>query len=161
MIEESATRFNNGDWFKMSIDTDIPTCEVTGFIDGEPVDFSGGGGSSDFNTATVTLMSDNHTPAGYSDYQLYGTDQLDYSDDLYGAVKDEGVWILGKRIKVNANTSTDVDVMFVSGKFLYVADNSGDNVEPIVTGAAETFQNEYNVWGVKVTGDCTITTRSL
>jgi hypothetical protein len=44
MIEESATRFNNGDWYHMKIDTEIPSCEVTGFIDGQPVDFSGGGG---------------------------------------------------------------------------------------------------------------------
>lgn len=41
MIEESATRFNNGDWYHMKIDTDVPDCEVTGFLDGIPVSFFG------------------------------------------------------------------------------------------------------------------------
>lgn len=41
MIEESATRFNNGDWYHMKIDTDVPDCKVTGFLDGVPVSFFG------------------------------------------------------------------------------------------------------------------------
>lgn len=39
MIEESATRFNNGDWFHMRIDTDEPSCVVSGFLNGESIEF--------------------------------------------------------------------------------------------------------------------------
>lgn len=40
MIEESATRFNNGTWLKTSLDTETSRCEITGFIDNEPVQYS-------------------------------------------------------------------------------------------------------------------------
>ena len=54
MIERSGTRFNKGDYFETVIDTEIPSCEVTGFIDGQPVDFSGGG-ELNFGQATSKL----------------------------------------------------------------------------------------------------------
>lgn len=58
MIEEAGVRFNNGDYYHLKVDTDIPECEVTGTIDGEPVEFSGGGGSNDLTLATVTFDTD-------------------------------------------------------------------------------------------------------
>ena len=41
MLERSATRFNSGDWFLMEIDTEVPDCTVSGFLDGAPVNFYG------------------------------------------------------------------------------------------------------------------------
>lgn len=51
------TRINDDTNFITTIDIDEETCETTGYIDGEAVDFSGGGGSSDFTTAEVTLIT--------------------------------------------------------------------------------------------------------
>lgn len=62
------TRINDTN-FITEVDLDNNTCETTGYINGEAVDFSGGG-SSDFSTAEVTL---NLTPpAGVSiiDYAI-------------------------------------------------------------------------------------------
>lgn len=44
MIEEAGVRFNNGDYYHLKVDTDVPECSVVGTINGEPVDFSGGSG---------------------------------------------------------------------------------------------------------------------
>lgn len=44
-ILRSATRFDQENWCQMEIDKDAPSCEVTGVLDGEPVEFSGGGNS--------------------------------------------------------------------------------------------------------------------
>lgn len=52
------TRINDDTNFITEIDLDNNTCETTGYIAGEAVDFSGGGGSSDFSTAEVTLAGD-------------------------------------------------------------------------------------------------------
>lgn len=52
------TRINDDTNFITEIDLDNNTCETTGYIGGEAVDFSGGG-SSDFSTATVTITNNN------------------------------------------------------------------------------------------------------
>ena len=39
MIHKVGTRFNSGDYFYMEIDTELPSCEVVGTINGEPVSF--------------------------------------------------------------------------------------------------------------------------
>ena len=51
-------RINDDTNFKTEIDLDNETCETTGYINGEAVDFSGGG-SSDLSTAVVTIDGDN------------------------------------------------------------------------------------------------------
>lgn len=45
-ILRSASRFDQENWFQMEIDKDVPSCEVNGILDGEPIDFSGGGASN-------------------------------------------------------------------------------------------------------------------
>lgn len=60
MIERAAVRFNPDDYYEMAVDKDAVTCDVHGFMNGEPIDFSGGGGSDSnfisgsfkFNTET-------------------------------------------------------------------------------------------------------------
>lgn len=44
MIERAAVRFNPGDYYEMAVDKDAVTCDVHGYMNGEPIDFSGGGG---------------------------------------------------------------------------------------------------------------------
>lgn len=39
MIEQAGVRFNNGDYYFLEVDPDVPTYEVIGTINGEPVDF--------------------------------------------------------------------------------------------------------------------------
>ena len=41
MIERTATRFDQENWFKTEIDKSVPSCEVTGELDGVPVSFFG------------------------------------------------------------------------------------------------------------------------
>lgn len=60
-ILRSATRFDQENWFQMVIDKDVPSCEVTGILDGEPIDFSGGEDpaytlltSEEFNVSTTS-----------------------------------------------------------------------------------------------------------
>ena len=67
MIEQSATRFNNGDWFHTRIDTEEQSCVISGFLNGEPIEFSGGGGgggaayellaSETFNVSTTSTST--------------------------------------------------------------------------------------------------------
>lgn len=49
------TRINDDTNFITTVDVDNETCETTGYIDGEAVDFSGGSGSSDFTTAEAII----------------------------------------------------------------------------------------------------------
>ena len=47
-------RFDSGTNFVTEVDIENNTCETTGYLDGEAVDFSGGG-SSDFSTAQAII----------------------------------------------------------------------------------------------------------
>ena len=58
MIFRAGNRFDKDNYFLTEIDTSVPTCEVTGELNGVPVDWEvGGGGSSEFSGATVTFIN--------------------------------------------------------------------------------------------------------
>lgn len=57
MIERAAVRFNPDDYYEMAVDKDAVTCDVHGFMNGEPIDFSGGGGESNVISGTFKFST--------------------------------------------------------------------------------------------------------
>ena len=108
MIERAGIRFNIGDYVNVEIDTEGPTCICTGTIDGEPVDFGGGGGASNIVNGSFTLL-DNSTPqdillpyegAGFPIAVLICLDSL-ITDDIVSDSSLEKAVVAGAFIKRN------------------------------------------------------------
>ena len=99
------TRINDNTNFITEIDLDNETCETTGYINGEAVDFSGGGGSGDFSTAEVEITG---------------------MAEIYGAFlkEDETYYI---------NDSGTVTVILYKGKATLSSLNAPENVTGDIT----------------------------
>lgn len=113
------------------IDEDNQTAVTTGYIDGEYVEFGGGGGSSDFSTATITLINQ--------------------GSEVYTAIPvatDNGINISNYPFPTGTNTY----LMPLYKNRLAVF--SSDDIIAEVSGSA-TYADGVLV----VTGDCTITLR--
>lgn len=71
MIYRAGNRFNEENYFLTEIDTSVPDCEVTGFLDGVPVSFFGEceadsifGGNLDWNQLVGNLVESTQTLGG-------------------------------------------------------------------------------------------------
>lgn len=118
------------------IDEENKTAATTGYVNGEYVEFSGGGGSSDFSTAEVTVVNNYRYNAeiqvARANSEYLNSDTLAYA---------------------NSNTTATISVILYKGTALgsIKAGEAFDwHIE--VEGDAEVDESD-----VFITGDCTIT----
>lgn len=131
MAVSYGARFDKGTNFVTEVDLDNSTCETTGFIDGEAVDFSGGGGDSDYSIAKVAFNNESssnfvaYCPIIFNDTMLIAIDSADMD-------------------------GSDIDVVMYKGASMISTYDFNGGIS--VTGNAE-----VSGYAVYITGDATIT----
>ena len=118
------------------IDEENQTASTTGYINGEPVDF-GGGGSSDFSTATVTFI--NNT----SGIEMYGAFIYEYEGETPTITCE----------KWTDDADTQRLVLYKGNSTIHLK-TTGSQV--ITVSGDATVDLDFPGY-VYVTGDCTIT----
>ena len=156
MAFEYGARLNTGDYFSTTVDVENQTAETKGTIDGEPVDFGGGGGSSDFSTAEVTL---NLTPpSGVSFVKEFVSAGISFPDEFFD--NDGKGYYLASIMAVNHKATI---LMYNGVGYIEFAsandaeDNSYLALSPSVTGDISWDENVGDCGAFVVTGDGTIT----
>ena len=102
-------------------------------------------GSSDFSTATVSIVNTN----GNANLDFYGIVDNSYAQAL---LKSDGDYLVG--YSWIGETNTTAEFLMVQNSFMIAV----PMVEPTITGSAtKEYLSEYSEWDVTITGDCTIT----
>ena len=106
---------------------------------------SGGGGSSDFSTAMVSIANTN----GNANLDFYGIVDNSY---VQAMLKSDGDYLAS--YSWIGETNTTAEFLMVQDSFMIAV----PMVEPTITGnATKEYLSEYSEWDVTITGDCTIT----
>lgn len=126
-------------------------------------DDQGGGGSSDFSTARVTIVNntDSHQSITFMPYHISNHELTEYVSavritDEYGASQDN----FNDPFGVNGGESINIDVCVVSGKNFSGVVNHEDVTVTLAGQAEESYMvapDESHLPVILITGDCTIT----
>lgn len=154
------TRINDDTNFITEIDLDNNTCETTGYIAGEAVDFSGGSGSSDFSKITISAS----VAAGVmSDVSILFIDTDENQTGFHLLEEDNIRYISTDPIEFSLtpeNSPNLVECYIHNDDYIEVVYTNAISEESyIITGNAETatiMDDDTPVYIVKVYGDCTI-----
>lgn len=132
-ILRSATRFDEENWFQMVIDKIVPSCEVTGILDGEPIDFSDG------NSAYTLLKSEEFDVSTTSTTEInVGTVVVNTAD-----WKDKGILFAVARDKAGFQANhfgysfTEVPVYGTSPSISFIACYVSSEGDRLVTYASK------------------------
>ena len=110
-----------------------------------PVTVNVSGGSSDFSTATVTIVNTN----GNANLDFYGIVDNSYAQAL---LKSDGDYLVSH--SWIGETDTTAEFLMIQNSFMIAI----PMYEPTITGSAsKEYLSEYSEWDVTITGDCTIT----
>ena len=153
------TRINDDTNFITEIDLDNNTCETTGYIDGEAVDFSGGG-SSDFSKISVSCS----VAAGVmSDVSILFIDTEENQTGFHLLEEDEIRYISTDPVEFSLTSESLpelVECYLHNDDYIEVAYANAISEESyIITGDAEAatiMDDDTPVYIVKVYGNCTI-----
>lgn len=146
MAFEYGGRLNKGDYFSTKVDVENQTAETKGTIDGEPVEFSGGG--LDFVTVKIVNNTED-----FKDFNLY-TDNSTYRVRALWVEDEENEYYRwSKALRVNANTTTNAKYVKICDDFRI---NTGDSYSLTITGDAE-YYDEGGYHYLTISGDCEIT----
>lgn len=110
------------------------------------VNVEGGGGSSDFSTATVTII-DGRTPPTSGTVMAFRVSNLVVYDDEYGVSTVNG-------LPTYPSDSIPLNTILYKGKAVSYISFDGISQMPTLSGNI-TFSEEYEAF--IITGDCTIT----
>lgn len=136
MIFRAGNRFDKDNYFLTEIDTSVPTCEVSGELNGVPVDWEvGGGGSSNFSTAEVVVVNNADYDANWDNCPTLNLE----NNIIYGS------------FYVKASSSITVLVPLYESGVLWDIGPRG----LILTGDIEEYAD-----GLLITGNCNITITS-
>lgn len=131
MIYSYGARLDNDSNAITVIDEENKTAVTTGYVNGEYVEFSGGGGSSDFSTAEVTL----NISGEFSEFSRESCSFVDTNNNLISG----SLW--------TDSSTTKFIVPLYKGKCYWVSSFLGATL----TGGIESYED-----GLLITGNGTI-----
>lgn len=135
-LEQAVGEMNMSYTPNVWVDGDVLTASKMNALE-QAVASGGGGGSSDFSTAQVTVDT------SYAPSQVYFSFILIVVDDEYGATQIDGQ---------DGNEVNTYNAILYKGECLFSVE--GYNIE--IAGNAETDE-----FGIKITGDCTLTFKAM
>ena len=150
MIYGYGARVDNDSNAITVVDEENRTEETKGYINGEYVEFSGGG-SSDFSTAQVSVVNNSSGEADINILSSYG----DCSADWELSPNTLPVCVFGTYLTVPSNSTDSVPIVVYKGHSLFGV--SGAKIT--TSGNVELIDADNHIYDVS--GDCTITITDL
>lgn len=145
MVYSFGCRVDNDSNAVTVIDEENETASTTGYVNGEYVEFSGGGGSSDFSTATVTIK----TAVREVPFFYISTDNNKNFEDLETEEAVSFSDLFGLSGILATTTPSQIEVVTYKGKTIIY---SFDIDDPVIISSIEGGQLVANVMDVQING---------